>query len=633
MNILIFHASFAGPESHWYPWLKNELENQGHRVFVPRFPSPEHQSLGSWHEALAPYRQHIGPETLIIGHGTGCAFALRVLEESETPVTGCLFVAPFVERVKHEGLNLVNATFVTGSFDWHATHQKMGRVMVFAADNDPFVGIEYSRRAAELLGVEVSEVAEAGHFTEGDGWLQAPQFVTALDTLTAAPESPEQEAFDTLNQELEASGIGVTLSPEAQKKELDDASYTPQTHNDPMQTMYEDISETINTANAKYMADMLRKERSRETGQRARRRRLRAKIAFGILGIALVIIGVVLVRRGIDFEPPAIQIEQKVQIPSLVPADKEAPFVTDDIANVFAANERIGQLVSSLEVPQRHVLNIYPKHTTITGARLLNREQFLDLFEIDLPAELASALNEGYMYGKVGGEAQAAFLLLSVASIDRAFVGMREWEDAMIADLEGLLVVREDVRQPSLYLRAFRDDTIDNYPVRVLEAPRVVREARTTQVTERLQAPTQHALPPASVARIQDINDTSIIFAEPDEFIQALEVGDIITAAATPLSGPFIRQIEDFILIDGTLAIQTRSLKPRELIANVPEGAEVVLLPGQDGELQRFVQYEKEEVTYQEYEDVPVLYYLFLDNEHVLITTGMEATELLGARI
>ena len=217
------------------------------------------------------------------------------------------------------------------------------------------IPLSFSENVAELLGTDVHVIQGAGHFTEGDGWTQAPGLVTQVDTLIAGPESPQEEAYSALNQELQASGVDVSLLPSEPKKQLEDASYTPKTHNDPMQTMYEDMAETINTANAKYMADMLHEEREREVIIRANRRRLKTKVVMGIVGLALVVAGIVLIRRGIDFEPPAVEIQEQTRVPSLVAADAEAQFDTDGITSVFVANEHVTKVLGNFTIPSRQI--------------------------------------------------------------------------------------------------------------------------------------------------------------------------------------------------------------------------------------------------------------------------------------
>ena len=46
-NIIIIHGSYGNPNENWFPWLKSELKKLKCNVFVPKFPTPENQSLES----------------------------------------------------------------------------------------------------------------------------------------------------------------------------------------------------------------------------------------------------------------------------------------------------------------------------------------------------------------------------------------------------------------------------------------------------------------------------------------------------------------------------------------------------------------------------------------------------------
>lgn len=54
----IIHGVGGHPEENWFPWLKKELEKIGYRVFVPKFPTPEGQTLTNWLKTFEPYEQY-----------------------------------------------------------------------------------------------------------------------------------------------------------------------------------------------------------------------------------------------------------------------------------------------------------------------------------------------------------------------------------------------------------------------------------------------------------------------------------------------------------------------------------------------------------------------------------------------
>src|SRR3989339_2271624 len=93
-TIFIFHGTEGYPEENWFPWLKQKLEEKGHQVFVPQFPSPPGlpASVDAWFEVLKNYKKNIDQNTIIIGHSLGGVFTLRILEKIAEPIAEAIFV-------------------------------------------------------------------------------------------------------------------------------------------------------------------------------------------------------------------------------------------------------------------------------------------------------------------------------------------------------------------------------------------------------------------------------------------------------------------------------------------------------------------------------------------------------------
>ena len=94
-NIIIIHGTEGSPNGNWFPWLKSELEKLGHRVFVPKFPTPENQSLENWLKTFKNYEQYLDENSIVIGHSLGPAFLLSVIEKLERPIKCAFFIAGF----------------------------------------------------------------------------------------------------------------------------------------------------------------------------------------------------------------------------------------------------------------------------------------------------------------------------------------------------------------------------------------------------------------------------------------------------------------------------------------------------------------------------------------------------------
>ena len=75
----IIHGSNGNPNKHWYPWLKEELEKLGLKVFAPQFPIKDEQSLDNWLKTLEPFKKYLD-NSILIGHSLGVPFILNVLK-------------------------------------------------------------------------------------------------------------------------------------------------------------------------------------------------------------------------------------------------------------------------------------------------------------------------------------------------------------------------------------------------------------------------------------------------------------------------------------------------------------------------------------------------------------------------
>ncbi|KKT46095.1 MAG: hypothetical protein UW37_C0032G0002 [Candidatus Gottesmanbacteria bacterium GW2011_GWA2_44_17] len=99
MNVFIFHGTMGSPEGNWFPWLERELKKLGIEVFVPRFPTPEGQSLKSWLKAFEPYQQYVNKDSIFVGHSMGPGLILRLLERRTTPIKAAIMAAPLDDKI------------------------------------------------------------------------------------------------------------------------------------------------------------------------------------------------------------------------------------------------------------------------------------------------------------------------------------------------------------------------------------------------------------------------------------------------------------------------------------------------------------------------------------------------------
>lgn len=172
-NIFIFHGTEGYPEENWFPWLKQELELKGYKVYVPQFPSPPivPAKIKEWFDILKGYEQHINEKTILIGHSLGGVFTLRILEKLNHPVLAAFFVGTPI------GIRPIlnydrDSSFSGFSFDWDSIKNKSSHFVVFQSDTDPYVSLGNGQELAKHLNAGLDFVPNAGHFNKKAGYLK-----------------------------------------------------------------------------------------------------------------------------------------------------------------------------------------------------------------------------------------------------------------------------------------------------------------------------------------------------------------------------------------------------------------------------------------------------------------------------
>ncbi len=97
LRVVVLHGAHGGPDTNWFPWLHSVLEAQDLEVVRPGLPTPQGQSLTAWLDAYDSAVGVLPPApTVLVGHSLGAAFALRLVERAQHPVTGLFLAAGLV---------------------------------------------------------------------------------------------------------------------------------------------------------------------------------------------------------------------------------------------------------------------------------------------------------------------------------------------------------------------------------------------------------------------------------------------------------------------------------------------------------------------------------------------------------
>ena len=487
----IFHDAFSDPVSEWYPWMKTSLETLGYFVSVPQFPTPAGQSLASWEAVIRSSIQKWDDDTIIIGHGAGGAFALNVLEKVTQPVHGLFLVASYGGKIGHAGYDRVNETFFEKPLDWSKIKNNAMIIESFSGEGDPFVPEPASVELAQNLGIKNQVIPQGGHITHADGFAQCVPVLQGIKESLSALEktiSPEVESSEAPS--TRGGQRGVSLEQIVPKPE--------QTHPQPpltegaatAHTMYQDMSELVNSNTGSVASSLLSKAREDEAVVKAfspasTRNILYIMGTVIVIGVVLGIIGYVLYQNA-----PAPVTPTTAAINSLILADSHVAIDTSNQTS-YALAAKIHETLSK-PVQNSTILDI----VYTNGISRVPLKTVLVKLGISAPDTFSDELNDPtFMHGEISDNGITShFIVIPINHYDAAFLGMHDWEPTLVRDL-GIFFGLPDTFIRSLSsTKLFTDTMIQNHPVRALyyhaSAPIDLTESTPSTATPVVAIPT-----------------------------------------------------------------------------------------------------------------------------------------------
>lgn len=188
-NALILHGNDDDSRSHWYQWLKTELEKTSYSTWAPDLPQANNPNLKRYNEfILAKKEFQFNEETIIVGHSSGAVAILGLLQAlpESTMVHSVYLVGSFnqdlhVEGVHHEEL------FLT-PFDFDKIKKKAKKFVFIHSDDDPYCPLEQAKNLAEKTDGELIILKGQKHFsttTAGEAYRQFPKLLEIIQNETS----------------------------------------------------------------------------------------------------------------------------------------------------------------------------------------------------------------------------------------------------------------------------------------------------------------------------------------------------------------------------------------------------------------------------------------------------------------
>ncbi|WP_368410997.1 RBBP9/YdeN family alpha/beta hydrolase [Staphylococcus chromogenes] len=80
-NVYIVYGYHANENKHWFKWLKNALELEGHDVKIIDLPNPDAPDVEEWLPALKTQATSIDGDTLFVAHSLGVITTLKFIND------------------------------------------------------------------------------------------------------------------------------------------------------------------------------------------------------------------------------------------------------------------------------------------------------------------------------------------------------------------------------------------------------------------------------------------------------------------------------------------------------------------------------------------------------------------------
>ncbi|MEK7532992.1 MAG: alpha/beta hydrolase [Patescibacteria group bacterium] len=171
-SALILHAWLNGPDKHWYPWLKKELEKRGYTVYLPEIPTmntnePDLATQMKFIEGTVPLNNNM----LIFGHSLGCLLAMRLAEKHA-------FAKMFlVAGWDFDDLYPQHKHFWPNKMNHMAIKKNCKEIYCLSSDNDPYMTAFEVEEMSKRLNGKFILMKGAGHFTKEFGITKIPELI------------------------------------------------------------------------------------------------------------------------------------------------------------------------------------------------------------------------------------------------------------------------------------------------------------------------------------------------------------------------------------------------------------------------------------------------------------------------
>ena len=159
--------------SHWLPWLQQQLLLKDILAQTPEMPRPFKPNYAAWKNVFESFQP--SSETILVGHSYGAGFLVRWLTENPNKKVGkVILVAPSLGYGFEDRMEFFNF-----EIDPEMANHTQGITIVVAKNDRPTIQKAVKELIDTVKKVRLLELETGGHLTFGDmGTDEFPELLT-----------------------------------------------------------------------------------------------------------------------------------------------------------------------------------------------------------------------------------------------------------------------------------------------------------------------------------------------------------------------------------------------------------------------------------------------------------------------
>lgn len=181
---VLLHGTDGKPSYHWFPWIKNVLEQNQYEIFAPLLPE-NHTPNRTVYDKFLRESGWDFQDNLLVGHSSGATTALNLLQSDWFPsVKAVVLVGAFLNEkltksVEWYELGQFDNLF-PAEFNPELLKQKCQKFYFVHSKDDPYCDYKDAKKLCDQLDGTFIEVKHGGHLSDGWNIKQLPGLLAQL---------------------------------------------------------------------------------------------------------------------------------------------------------------------------------------------------------------------------------------------------------------------------------------------------------------------------------------------------------------------------------------------------------------------------------------------------------------------